>query len=131
MDKKKKKILFMSVFVVGLMTLIAGTVFLVLNLTRGTEVADGEYLVSVDRWVLADSEDKVEWKFTEIGKGSLTTNAHTNDYDFIWALEDNKLKIETDWLYDLENEYNYSLNQDTGELILSADDVEYRFVSQQ
>lgn len=130
MDKKKKKIIFMSVFAVGLVTLIAGAVFLILNLTRSAGVADGEYLVSVEKWVLSDS-DRVEWKFTEIGKGTLTTNAHENDYDFLWSLEDGKMKVETDWLYDLENEYDYKLDQNAGELILSADGEEHRFVAQQ
>lgn len=130
MDKKKKKIIFMSVFAVGLATLIAGAVFLILNLTRGADVADGEYLISVEKWVLSDS-DRVEWKFTEIGKGTLTTNAHENDYDFLWSLEDGKMKVETDWLYDLENEYDYKLDQNAGELILSADGEEHKFVAQQ
>ena len=130
MDKKKKKIIFMSVFAVGLATLIAGAVFLILNLTRSASVADGEYLVSVEKWVLSDS-DRVEWKFTEIGKGTLTTNAHENDYDFLWSLEDGKMKVETDWLYDLENEYDYKLDQNTGKLILSADGEEHKFVAQQ
>ena len=130
MDKKKKKIIFISVFAVGLATLIAGAVFLILNLTRGADVADGEYLISVEKWVLSDS-DRVEWKFTEIGKGTLMTNAHENDYDFLWSLEDGKMKVETDWLYDLENEYDYKLDQNAGELILSADGEEHRFVAQQ
>ena len=130
MDKKKKKIIFMSVFAVGLATLIAGAVFLILNLTRGADVADGEYLVSAEKWVLSDS-DRVEWKFTEIGKGTLTTNAHENDYDFLWSLEDGKMKVETDWLYDLEDEYDYKLDQNAGELTLSADGKEYKFVAQQ
>ena len=130
MDKKKKKIIFISVFAVGLATLIAGAVFLILNLTRGTDVADGEYLISVEKWVLSDS-DRVEWKFTEIGKGTLTTNAHENDYDFLWSLEDGKMKVETDWLYDLEDEYDYKLDQNAGELTLSADGKEYKFVAQQ
>ena len=130
MDKKKKKIIFISVFAVGLATLIAGAVFLILNLTRGADVADGEYLISVEKWVLSDS-DRVEWKFTEIGKGTLTTNAHENDYDFLWFLEDVKMKVETDWLYDLENEYDYKLDQNAGELILSADGEEHKFVAQQ
>lgn len=130
MDKKKKKIIFISVFAVGLATLIAGAVFLILNLTRGADVADGEYLISVEKWVLSDS-DRVEWKFTEIGKGTLTTNAHENDYDFLWSLEDGKMKVETDWLYDLEDEYDYKLDQNAGELTLSADGKEYKFVAQQ
>lgn len=126
MDKKKKKIISLAVFAIGLVTLVAGAVFLILNLTRGVDIADGEYLVSAEKWVLEDS-DRVEWKFTEIGKGTLTTNAHENDYDFIWALQDGKMKIETDWLYDLENEYDYQIDQKAGELILSADGEEYKF----
>lgn len=120
----------MSVFAVGLATLIAGAVFLILNLTRSAGVADGEFLVSAEKWVLSDS-DRVEWKFTEIGKGTLTTNAHENDYDFLWSLEDGKMKVETDWLYDLENEYDYKLDQNAGELTLSVDGKEYKFVAQQ
>ncbi|MBP5648100.1 hypothetical protein J6X04_02335 [Candidatus Saccharibacteria bacterium] len=156
MDKKKKKIISFAVFTIGLAVLVAGAVFLVLNLTRGTDIADGEYLVSVGKWTLADEvsvrtctdeyldpncgpeegeettiDNRVVWNFTEIGKGTLTTNAHENDYDFIWAIEDGKLKIETKWLYDLENEYDYKLDQKAGELILSADGEEYKFVAEQ
>ena len=153
MDRKKKKIIFMSVFAVGLATLIAGAVFLILNLTRGVDVADGEYLVSAGKWVLADEvpvrvctddipasncgpeegeatvlSSNVVWDFTEIGKGTLTTDGGEHNYDFIWSIEDEKLKIETKWLYDLENEYDYKIDQNAGELILTADGEEHKFV---
>lgn len=164
---KKKKIISITALMVGLLTLIAGVVVLVISLTRGPETADGEYLVSAGEWVLDDekscnsvsekeekeaeaktetesdseSEKKGEstekclpsvvWKFTEIGKGTLTTNAHVNDYDFIWALEDGKLKIETKWLYDLNNEYDYSLDQRAGVLTLTDGDETFRFVANQ
>lgn len=78
-----------------------------------------------------DCESSVIWKFTEIGKGTLTTNAHINDYDFQWAIEDDKLQMRTAWLYDLDNEYEYKLNQEDGILTLMADGKEYRFASQQ
>ena len=78
-----------------------------------------------------DCESSVIWKFTEIGKGTLTTNAHTNDYDFQWAIEDGKLKIRTNWLYELDDEYEYRLNQGDGILTLKTDEKEYRFASQQ
>ena len=113
---------------------------------------DGEYLVSAKEWILEDnsnceatqtdesegqSEDvaetnclpKVFWDFTEIGKGTLTTNNHLNDYEFIWAIEDGKLKIETSWLYPLENEYDYELNQNDGILTLTADEKAFTFVA--
>ena len=59
------------------------------------------------------------WEFTEVGKGTLTTNGHINDYEFIWALDEDRLKIETKWLYDLNNEYTYELDQEKGELTLT------------
>ena len=34
-------------------------------------------------------------------------NNHINDYDFIWAIDGGKLKIETNWLYTLNNDYSY------------------------
>ena len=126
--KKKKFIWAIVTLVVGLATLVAGIVFLVITLNRGAAAQDGDYLVTQENWVLSDS-DKVVWDFTEIGKGTLTTNGHENDYEFKWALEDGKLKIETDWLYELENEYDYTLDQVNGKLTLSADGKEYEFVA--
>lgn len=127
---KKKKIFSISALAIGLITLVVGVVILVLTLNKGPEIQDGEYLVAQESWKLADS-DKVVWDFTEIGKGILTTNGHENNYDFKWAIEDGKLKIETDWLYTLNNDYDYTLNQSAGELVLTADGKEYRFVANQ
>ncbi len=124
---KKRKNISIAVLAIGLITLVVGVVFLVINLITATRGADGEYLVSAGEWTLED-ESGVVWKFTEIGKGTLTTNNHTNDYDFIWALEDGKMRIETDWLYDLENEYEYSLDQNSGVLTLKDGDKTYKFV---
>ncbi|MDO4746856.1 MAG: DUF5640 domain-containing protein [Candidatus Saccharibacteria bacterium] len=70
----------------------------------------------------------VYWKFTEVGKGTLTTNNHINDYDFLWAIEDGKLKIETKWLYDLENEYDYEINRNEKTLILRDGEKQIVFV---
>ncbi len=127
-DPKRRKILSITVFAVGIIMLAVGTGCLVAKLVGGSDVADGEYLVAAEGWKLENS-DKVEWTFTEIGKGKLTTNAHENDYDFRWALEEGKLLINTDWLYELENEYEYSLDQHDGVLTLKADDKEYKFVA--
>lgn len=124
---KKRKNISIAVLVIGLIALVVGIVFLVINLIAAARGADGEYLVSAGEWTLED-ESGVVWKFTEIGKGTLTTNNHTNDYDFIWALEDGKMLIETDWLYDLKNEYEYSLDQNSGVLTLKDGDKTYKFV---
>ncbi|MBR3228902.1 hypothetical protein IKF67_01565 [Candidatus Saccharibacteria bacterium] len=147
--KKPKKLkISIITFIVGLMVLIAGIIYIVITFTRTPAIADGEYLVEIGTWALdeetncvseeetvgageancIDGNSGVIWQFTEVGKGTLTTNNHTNDYDFIWAIEDGKLLIETDWLYTLNNEYEYTLNQAKGELTLKADDKEYKFV---
>lgn len=123
---KKKKIISISVLVIGIITLICGVVFLVLNLIKASSAQDGDFLVSVGSWTLED-EPGVVWDFKEIGKGSLTTNNHQNDYDFKWAIEDGKLKIETDWLYDIEDEYEYKLDQGAKTLTLQGENKSVKF----
>ena len=115
------------VFIIGLLTLIAGVVFLIVRLSAGPSMADGEYLVSVGEWKEQD-EPSVIWNFTEIGKGTLTTNNHTNDYDFIWAIEDGKLKVNTEWLYTLNDEFDYTLDQNGNMLTLTRGDEETIFI---
>lgn len=124
MNKKRVSLI---VLIIGLLTLIAGVVFLIVRLTAGPSVADGEYLVSVGEWKEQD-EPSVIWNFKEIGKGTLTTNNHTNDYDFVWALEDGKLKINTEWLYTLNNEFDYALDQGSNILTLTSGDETFTFV---
>ncbi len=135
----KNRAVSLAVLIVGLIMLAVGVVFLVLGIKKASLLADGDFLVSVGEWRLAESEtcaeneceDTVIWTFLEIGKGTLTTNGHKNDYDFKWAIRDGKLVIETDWLYELDNEYEYMLDQETRELILKDDDKEYRFVAEE
>ena len=123
----KKKRFGLIVFIVGLATLVAGAVFLLINILKGPDIRDAEYLVQIGTWQLED-EPAVVWEFTEIGKGTLTTNSHLNDYDFIWAMDGNRIKIETDWLYTLNNEYVYELDQNDNELVLMGDDDTFIFV---
>ena len=126
---KKKKIISICVLVAGLIALVVGVVFLVLNIIKSNQAAEGDYLVSVGEWTLEDSEGVI-WNFTEVGKGKLTTNNHLNDYDFIWALSDGELKIETNWLYDLENTYKYEINRGARTLTLTAPDNKvYKFTA--
>ena len=113
--------------IIGLITLVVGVVFLIVRLTAGPSVADGEYLVSVGEWT-EQGEPGIVWNFTEIGKGTLTTNNHTNDYDFVWALEDGKLKINTEWLYTLNNEFDYVRDQGSNILTLTSGDETFTFV---
>lgn len=124
--KDKKKIASIIVFVVGLIALIAGAVFLVFKFLGASKMQDGAYLTQAKEWVL-DGADGVIWDFTEVGKGTLTTNNHLNDYNFAWSIEDNKLIIQTDWLYTLDNRYDYNLNQAEGTLTLKDGDKEFIF----
>lgn len=130
MDKPKKspkKIISIIVFIIGLITLAVGAAFFVLDLTKKASVEDADYLVSIGEWVEKDNEGVI-WKFTEIGKGTLTTNNHTDDYDFIWAIEGGTLKIETAWLYDLNDEFTYKLDQKNNTLKLTNGDTDVTFI---
>lgn len=118
--KDKKKIAAIVTLVVGVITLIVGVVFLIVKLTAGPTVSDAEFLVESRTWALED-EPGVVWEFTEVGKGMLTTNGHENDYDFAWAIEDGKLRIQTEWLYTLDDVYEYKLDQGSGTLTLEED----------
>ena len=124
MNKKRISIILL---IIGLITLIAGVVFLILKLTAKPSVHDGKYLVSISEWV-EQGEPNVMWKFTEIGKGTLTTNNHINDYDFTWTIEDGRLRIDTEWLYTLSNEFDYTLDQNENILTLTSGDENIVFI---
>lgn len=109
------------IFLIGLAVLVIGVIILVLNITARPAVPDADYLVDRSIWTLSDAP-QVEWTFTEVGKGTLTTNSHTNDYNFLWSISGDKLTIETDWLYTLDDTYTYKLDQSTSTLTLTTDD---------
>ena len=130
MDKPKKsakKIISIIVFIAGFITLAVGAAFFVLDLNKKASVEDADYLVSMKRWTEKDN-GSVIWEFTEIGKGTLTTNGHIDDYDFIWAIEGGTLKVETSWLYDLDDEFSYVLDQENNTLTLTKDGATVTFV---
>lgn len=124
---KGKRIVGVTFFVLGILTLTFGVTFLILDLLKKPIIRDGDFLVDIGTWQLKDSPEVV-WNFTEIGKGTLTTNAHLNDYDFRWRMDDDVLKIETDWLYTLNDDYTFELNQDEKILTLTSEEETYTFV---
>ena len=89
-------------------------------------LADAEFLVSSGEWT-REEEPSVIWDFTEVGKGKLTTDGGETKYDFIWAIDGGKLKIETSWLYDLDDEFDYNLDQGAKTLTLKNDQTEVVF----
>ena len=122
----KKKRLAIIIFIIGLITLLCGAGYLLFKILKQPDTRDAEFLVENGEWVEVDAENVV-WNFTEIGKGSLTTNGHINDYDFLWATEGNTLKIETKWFYDVEDEYTYSIDRGAKTLKLTSGDKEITF----
>lgn len=124
MNKKRVSLI---VFIVGIVALVSSIIFLVVKLTAEPAKHDGEFLVTVGEWVEEDTPGVI-WNFAEIGEGSLTTNNHINDYDFKWIMEDGKLKIKTSWLYDLNNEFEYSLDQNNNILVIKNGEEEIKFV---
>ena len=115
----KKKRLPLIIFIIGLVALLGGAGYLIFKIIKQPDLRDAEYLVDAGEWVKEGAEGVI-WDFTEIGKGSLTTNNHINDYDFLWSMEGDKIKIETKWLYDLEDEYTYSIYRGSKSLTLTA-----------
>lgn len=111
----KKKIIF---GIIGIAIFSAGLAFLLVKIFVGPGARDAEFLVEVGAWQREDAPSVI-WTFTEIGKGTLTTNNHQNDYDFLWSIDGDTLKIETKWLYALEDEYTYKLQQGSKILTLS------------
>lgn len=121
-DKKNKKLCAgIVIFVVGMATLVAGIAVMLINLLSVPGIRNAEFLVQVGSFTREDAPEVI-WNFTEIGKGTLTTNNHENDYEFIWAIEGGKLKIETDWLYDLNNEFDYKIDKETNTLTLLGEE---------
>lgn len=148
-----KKRISLIVFIIGIITLLAGVVFLIVKIVTTPSTTDGEYLVSIGKWeregaectqskyaedtkcldengesVIQCNDSGVIWNFTELGKGTLTTNNHINDYDFRWAIEDGKIIIETDWLYTLNNEFEYRLDQNNKTLTIVKDGEDIKFI---
>ena len=109
-NKDTKKKWGITIFIIGLLTLAAGVTFLLITLLKGPRIQDADYLVQVGKWEL-ENEPSVVWNFTEIGKGTLTTNSHLNDYEFIWRIDGDTLKIETKGLYELNEEYTNKSDQ--------------------
>lgn len=123
-----------AVLVVGVLALIGGGVFFGIKMFGRQELADdATFLTEVGAWQRED-EPSVIWDFTsvssgdEAGKGQLTTNAHENDYDFEWLLTDDQLAINTDWLYELNDTFSYTLDQENKKLTLDANGKNWTFV---
>ena len=100
------------VLVAGVALLIAGVALFVVKMISGAALRDANTLIEVGTWQREDAPEVI-WTFTEMGKGTLTSNGHQNDYDFLWHIDGDTLKLEIKWLYDIESEYTYHLDGKT------------------
>ena len=96
------------VLAAGVALLIAGAALFVVKMISGAALRDANTLIEVGTWQREDAPEVI-WTFTEMGKGTLTSNGHQNDYDFLWRIDGDTLKLEIKWLYDVEDEYTYRL----------------------
>ena len=123
----KKRKISIAALVIGIIALAAGIGFFVYNLLNSHSASDAEYLVEIGAWQLENS-DSVVWDFTEVGKGTLTTNDHVNNYDFTWLLDGDQLKIDTAWLSTLNDEFTYHLDQSKNQLEIEGADGTLIFI---
>ncbi|MDO4611632.1 MAG: DUF5640 domain-containing protein [Candidatus Saccharibacteria bacterium] len=119
MDKKKVSL---GVFATGVVALVAGIVVMLVNLLGTSAMRDADYLVSQTGFYREVEGERVVWAFSEIGKGWLGTDGE-NKYDFEWKIEGDKLLIDTAWLYELNDEYTYKIDQEAGTLTLNNEIV--------
>ena len=127
--KNKKKIALIVSGIILLLGLIGGAIWYFLLRDTTPPLSDAEFLVKYGTWEKSGAP-KVKWIFKGDGKGTLTTNNMINDYEFTWTLEGGILKISTAWLYDLEDEFAFSLNreEESFTVIAKADAKESTFV---
>lgn len=116
------------IFIIGILALAAGGTLLGIKFLSQPATDDAEFLVTSGTWVREDAPSVI-WDFTEAGKGKLTTDSHTTDYDFTWTVKDGKLTVETEWLYELSDEFDYTLDQGAKVLTLTVPgkDVKVKF----
>ncbi len=120
--KKAKLIAGITTAVLGAGALAASLAFFIIDMNSKPGMRDAEFLVEKGTWVMQSDAPEVIWNFTEIGKGTLTTNNHIDDHEFKWSIENGKLKIETEWLYTLYDELTYTLDQKTQTLEVQRED---------
>ena len=127
--KSKKKIIIIILSIVLGLSLLGGALYYFVFRDTTPPLSDAEFLIKIGTWEESDAS-KVKWIFKENGQGTLTTNDMQNYYDFTWNLEEDVLKITTSWLYELNDEFSFSLNREenTFTVISKEDEKESIFI---
>ncbi len=131
LKKKTKIIILVSVLVLVLAGIGVGLFFLLSNKPEPEPVlSDTEYLIKIESWEKTGAPTVI-WTFRDDRVGELTTNK-TNYYTTKWALEEDgaKLHILTNWLYELDDTFEFSLDRENNTFTVKnlADETESVFV---
>ena len=131
--KKSKKPLIFTLVVLAVLIAGAATFYFLYWKNREPVVVltDAEILAETKSWEKSGAETVI-WTFNPDGTGELTTNK-SNYYDFTWALESGEpalLKIQTAWLLELSDTFEFTLNRETKSFTVKnqSDDTESTFV---
>ncbi|MBR3204184.1 hypothetical protein IKF81_00680 [Candidatus Saccharibacteria bacterium] len=110
--KKSKKPLIISLIIIALVLAAGGASYYFFFRKKSPLIlsSESEYLIETKSWEKVDAPSVI-WTFNEQGKGEITTNK-SNYYEMEWELSDKTLKIDTNWLYELNDSFDFFLNRE-------------------
>jgi len=106
-DKKRKTITIICSIIAFVLITVAA--FFITKALNPDSVSTADFLVAEQSWQKSD-EASVVWSFSSDGTCKITTNS-TETFDCSWQLIDNNLKIQTNWLKTLSDEFEIEINK--------------------
>lgn len=117
LPKKAKLALIISGAVLAAAAIVVVLILFVFKKDEPVIVKTDQDILTAHAWE-KDGAPTVIWTFHTDGSGEITTNK-SNYYNMKWSLEQGEgesatqtLKITTNWLYDLDDSFIFSLNRD-------------------
>lgn len=132
LGKKARLAIIIGSVVVGLAVVGALLYFLVFRKEEPVVVLTDRDILVAHAWEKQDAPTVI-WTFHADGTGEITTNK-SNYYDMKWYFEqdgeDRTLKIDTAWLYELNDSFNFTLDRENSSFTVKnlADEGESVFV---
>lgn len=133
-DKKTKLTLIIIAAVVSALIIAGVCVYFFVLKKPEPEVVltDAQYVIKTGSWEKQDSPTVI-WTFRADGTGEVTTNK-SNYYNTTWELTEDEsaqtLSITTDWLYELNDSFEFALDRETNSFTVKnkSDETESVFV---
>jgi len=132
LGKKARMAIIIGSVVVGLAVVGALLYFLVFRKEEPVAVLTDRDILVAHAWEKQDAPTVI-WTFHADGTGEITTNK-SNYYDMKWYFEqdgeDRTLKIDTAWLYELNDSFSFTLDRENSSFTVKnlADEGESVFV---